>query len=130
MRSRSAFLLVTALTELGAGFGLLVAPSLVAWLLLDSGQPAAESLVTARICGGGLLALGVACWSARSDHGSPSQRGILQAAFLYDLAAAAILGHAGATLPSTGIALYPAVVLHAGLAVWCLSCLRQPVSRP
>ena len=39
---------------------------------------------------------------------------------IYDVAAAALLAYAGLALSLVGIALWPAVVLHAALAVWCV----------
>lgn len=89
MRSNTGFLLVTALVEVGAGLVLLVAPSLATSLLLDIGRPAPEALVVGRVCGAGLLAIGVGCWFARSDHGSPSQRGLLRGALVYNAGTAA-----------------------------------------
>jgi hypothetical protein len=43
----------------------------------------------------------------------------------YDVAAAVILAYAGLSLSFVGVALWPAVVLHAALAVWCVLCLGK-----
>jgi hypothetical protein len=44
---------------------------------------------------------------------------------LYNLGAVIILGSAGIRL--RGIALWPAVVLHTAMTVWCIVCLlRKP----
>ena len=129
MRSRTLLLIVTALVELGAGLTLLVAPSLATWLLLGIERPTAEALVVGEVCGAGLLAISVACWSARSDRGSASQRGLLWGVLVYDVGAAAVLGYAGMTLQSIGVGLWPAVALHTGLAIWCLACIRLEATR-
>ena len=42
---------------------------------------------------------------------------------IYDVAAAALLAYAGLVLNMVGLALWPAVVLHAALAGWCVVCL-------
>ena len=42
---------------------------------------------------------------------------------IYDGVVAVLLGYAGFVLGRVGIALWPAVVLHAALAVWCVVCL-------
>lgn len=44
---------------------------------------------------------------------------------VYNVAAAAILTLAGLGAGPAGIALWPAVVLHAALALWCLTSLRR-----
>jgi hypothetical protein len=41
----------------------------------------------------------------------------------YDVGAAVILAYTGLFVNLVGIALWPAVVLHAALAVWCVVCL-------
>ena len=119
------FLIVTALVEAGAGLMLLVTPSLATRLLLDIDRPAPEALVVGRVCGAALLAIGVACWFARSDRGSLSQRGVLRAALVYNIGAVVVLGSAGLTLRPIGVGLWPGVALHAGLAVWCLACIGR-----
>jgi hypothetical protein len=42
---------------------------------------------------------------------------------IYDVAAAVILAYTGWFLNLVGILLWPAVLLHAALAVWCGVCL-------
>jgi hypothetical protein len=60
----SRLLVAGAVLEIAVGVGLLVAPSALASLLLGE-LLAGAGLVVARLAGGGLLALGVACWFAR-----------------------------------------------------------------
>jgi hypothetical protein len=52
-----------------------------------------------------------------------SQRGLLTGVLIYDLAAAAVLAYAGLFLDMAGLALWPAVALHAALAFWCVVCI-------
>jgi hypothetical protein len=42
---------------------------------------------------------------------------------IYDVAAAVILAYTGLFLSLVGVVLWPAVVLHAALAVWCVVCV-------
>jgi hypothetical protein len=44
---------------------------------------------------------------------------------LYDVGAVAILAFAGFGFGLHGVALWPAVVLHAVMTVWCVACLRR-----
>ncbi len=76
-------------------------------------------MTVARVGGAGLLALGVACWFARGDTQSRAARGLVAAMLLYDVAAAGVLAFAGIGFGLQGVALWPAVVLHAVMAVWC-----------
>jgi hypothetical protein len=119
---------VTALIELGAGLALPCCPSVTVTLLVG-GAPlhAPAALTVARVGGAGLLALGVACWLARGDTQSRAARGLVAAILLYDVAAVAVLAFAGIGFGVHGVALWPAVVLHAVMAVWCVTrLLRKP----
>jgi hypothetical protein len=117
---------VTAVIELGAGLALLCCPSATVALLIG-GAPleAPAALTTARVGGAGLLALGVACWLARGDALSRAARGLVAAMLLYNVAVVAVLAFAGLDFGLNGMALWPAVVLHAAMAVWCVACLRR-----
>ncbi len=119
---------MTALIELGAGLALLCFPSTMVALLVG-GTPleAPAALTVARVGGAGLLALGVACWLARGDSQSRAARGLVAAMLLYDVAAVAVLAFAGIGFGMHGVALWPAVVLHVVMAVWCVTrLLRKP----
>ena len=86
------------------------------------------ALTVARVGGAGLLALGVACWLARGDTQSRAARGLIAAMLLYD-AAGAVLAFAGIGFGLQGVGLWPAVVLHAVMTVWCLVyLLRSPLN--
>jgi hypothetical protein len=92
-------------------------------------EPAA--LIVARVCGAGLLTLGVACWLARGDTQSRAARGLIAAMLLYDVTVAALLAFAALGMDLRGVALWPAVVLHGLMSVWCVACLRRsPICVP
>jgi len=78
-----------------------------------------------RVAGAALLALGVACWLARGDTQSRAARGLVAAMLLYNVATVAVLAFVGIGFGLQGAALWPAVVLHAVMAVWCVACLRR-----
>ena len=114
-------IVVTALLETVTGIVLLVSPALPVSLLTGAALDTAVGLVLARIAGAALLALGVACWLARDDAGSAAARGLVAALLLYNSAAVAVLVYAAQRLSLAGIGLWPAVLLHVALAVWCIA---------
>jgi len=77
-----------------------------------------------RLGGAGLLAIGVACWLARDDFGSRAQHGVLWGMLTYNVGACVVLAFAGSMARMSGVALWPAVLLHAALTVWCAAHLR------
>lgn len=101
--------------EAGVGLLLLVAPSALAWFLLRSPLEGA-GLVVARLGGGGLLALGIACWSARRVPLTPAALGVSRAFLAYNLVACVTLAVACPPLASGGFPALAASVLHGVLA--------------
>ena len=124
MRSQGMLFKAAALIEAGAGLSLVGLPALAIWLLLGVRQPSPEALVVSRVCGAGLLALGVAFWLARDDRGSRSQHGLLWAMLIYNVVACIVLAFAGWELQMAGVGLWPGVGLHAVITVWCALNLR------
>jgi hypothetical protein len=116
---------LTALIEAATGFGLIVIPSVVVRLLLGSPLVTPAAVTLGRVAGAALLALGIACWLARYDTQSLTARGLVVAMLMYNIAATAVLAFAGIGLQLHGIVLWPAVVLHAVMAIWCIVCLRR-----
>jgi hypothetical protein len=112
-------LMVTAFIEVGTGLFLLFLPSIPISLLLGVTTPSTEAVLIGRLAGAALLSIGLTCWLGRNDR----QLGVLVGVLIYDVAAAALLVYAEVGLGMAGLALWPAVVLHTGLAVWCLACL-------
>lgn len=109
----SLALKLAAAGEAATGLALLAAPAWVVALLLG-GEAAGVALPVARVLGIALLALALACWPG------PPRRGMLA----YGLAVAAYLAWLGWTGAASGLLLWPAVLLHAGLALWLV---RQPM---
>ncbi len=119
----NTLLIVTAAIELGAGLALLSFPSATVALLVGVPLEAPGAFTVARVGGAALLSLGVACWLARDDMQSRAGRGLVAAMMVYNVGAVLVLGAAGIRSQPVGVALWPAVVLHAAMAVWCIANL-------
>jgi len=118
------FLILTAVIEAATGLALIALPALVVRLLLGA-EISGASIPLGRVAGAALLALGVACWLARDDAQSRATRGLVVAMLMYNLVATAVLAFAGIGLGLHGVVLWPAVVLHAAMGVWCVGCVRR-----
>jgi hypothetical protein len=124
MKTKRLFV-VTAVAEVGIGVALLLSPQFPVSMLLGTPLGAAGAQPVARVAGAALLSLGIACWLARDVEHSSVAAGLIAAMLTYNTAAVAVLAHAAIVLRLFGIGLWPAVLLHAALAVWCFACLRE-----
>jgi hypothetical protein len=122
--TRRLFLLITAILEAATGLCLLFVPAVLFAVLLGLDHATIEAIFVGRLAGAALLAIGIASWIARADTRTPAQLGLLTGILIYDAAAAILLAFAGSVLKMIGVLLWPAVAIHAILAVWCLGCLR------
>jgi hypothetical protein len=120
-------LTLEAVIEVGAGLGMVVLPSLLVTLLLGSSLDTPVALTVARVAGVALLALGIACWLGRHDGQSRAARGLLGAMVVYNAGVFMVLAYAGIALGLSGIGLWPVVVVHAAMTVWCvMGLLNEP----
>jgi hypothetical protein len=122
MQPRHLFI-VTAVIEAGTGLALILSPSAPAAILVGASLDTPGGLVVARVAGAALFSLGVACWFARDDGQSPAAIGLVWAMLLYNVTAVGVFLYAGMGLGLSGTGLWPAVLLHVGMGVWCLVCL-------
>ena len=116
-------LTVSALIEAPTGLAFLAVPALVFRQLFGMEIPEA-SVPLARLAGTALLALGVACWRASRDAESGAARAVVAAMLLYNLGAVVIFAMSGLK-PPVGLAVWPAAVLHTGMAAWCARSLLR-----
>ena len=119
-----SLLKLTALIEAGAGLGLVAAPAVVVRLLIG-GELVGAGIPLGRVAGVALLALGIACWLASFETESCAARGMVSAMAFYNLGVVFVLGVVGLQSQPVGLALWPAVILHAAMAVWCVACLLR-----
>lgn len=123
MNDRSARRLVfTAVVEFGTALLLLADPALVVNLLL--GAPADATVrVVSRCFGVALLALAVACWPGLGTGASASGPA-MRAMLVYNALIALFLAYLGALRHVGGPLLWPAVALHAVVAVLLVTAAR------
>ena len=109
-------LALAAAIEAATGITLIVSPPFVAWLLLRT-DVAGAGVHLGRVGGFGLLALAIACWPSAENAGSRTHVQALRAMLIYNSLAAAYLAYLRVGSGFSGILLWPAIVLHAVLAL-------------
>ena len=124
-----AMLKTTAIIEIPTGIALLAVPAWLASTLLGAPLDTSPGLALARLAGAAILSLGVACWVGSGDARSRATIGLVAAMLLYNPAAVALLVSARFHLGMTGMGLMPVAAMHAGLALWCMACLRVACSQ-
>jgi hypothetical protein len=115
-------LTVTAVFEALTGIGLIVFPSMIISLLIGTLPDGAVVSTLAMIAGAALLSLAIACWLPRNNAAAT---GIVKAMLFYNLAVAALLLYALIGYKLSGAGLWPVVLLHGGLAIWCFIALSR-----
>jgi hypothetical protein len=98
--------------EAATGLGLLVAPAVVAKLLIGA-DIEGSAIIIGNIAGVALISLAIACWPRGEAIGSRPYFAML----VYNVLAALLLAETGATATATGVLLWPVVVIHLIFAV-------------
>ena len=112
---------ITALLEAATGLALIAMPALVAKLLLG-GEITGVAIPVGRMAGFGLLSLGIACWPGR-DAARTRHVAALRAMLFYNTLTALLMIWLGIGGEFSGPLLWPAAVLHAVFAAWCVIVL-------
>lgn len=104
----------TVIVETGTGLLLLLDPALVVSLLVGADLTGA-GVVVARCFGMTLIALGLACWRGRqsAENVAAAVLGML----VYNAVIALYLAYVGTAGHLGGVLLWPAVVVHAAVAL-------------
>ncbi len=118
-------LIVKAAVETLAGLALVAFPSMAVSFLTGQGLAEPGGKVLGRIAGVALLALGISCWLTYQESQSRAAVGLIWALLFYDGSVVGILLVAYLGVGLFGIALWPAVLLHSGLGMWSVLCLRK-----
>ena len=113
-------LIISAVLEAVIGLALLVLPSLTVSMLAGVPLDTPAGLVVGRIAGAALVALAIACWQAKNGERGSTATGVVEAMLFYNFAATAVLAYAGVRLELRSKSLWPAILVHFGLGVWCL----------
>ena len=108
--------------ETVAGLGLLVDPAGGASALFGSSMEG-PGVAIGRIGGGGLLALGIACWLARKTPTAPASVGVAWAYLAYNVVTCVTLAWAGVALGGGSLPALGASVLHGVLGAAVLGAL-------
>ena len=117
-------LIISAVFEALIGASLLVLPAFTTSTLLGAALDSPVGFVDARVAGAALVALAIACWNARDGERAGPAPGVASAMLFYNPTALAVLVWAGIRLELRSPMLWPTIVLHLALAVWCLISVR------
>ena len=118
-----SLLTITAILEMVTGLALIAVPSAVISLLLGTHLTEPGLILLSRIGGVVLITLAIACWLTRND--ALAGRRMVKVMLFYNIAAAIILAYAGWVKQFSGIGLWPAVLLHSALLIWCVLTLQK-----
>jgi hypothetical protein len=118
-------LTLVAIAELLTGLALLIAPSVVSEWLLGATLDYPAAIVVGRVAGAALLAIGLICWLQREIGRGAAQKGLLVGLLVYNAAVPMVLAYTAKVDGTRAIGLWPAVVLHSFLAIWCIVSLRK-----
>jgi hypothetical protein len=106
--------LLSASIEVLAGLVLIADPAVFAWLIFG-GELSATGTALARLAGIALLTIGIACWPEAATGTPPSR--VVRGLLVYNCLAAVYFAYVGVGPKLAGPLLWPAVALHAVLAV-------------
>ena len=112
-------LTVTAIVEGIVGIALLLTPVLVVSTLLNTPLETAGGLVVARLGGAAIVTIAICCWKARTFEIPQAATGVVTAMLFYNFAAAAVLVYGGVRLGLQSLLIWPTIVAHAVLGLWC-----------
>jgi Na+-driven multidrug efflux pump len=116
-------LIATALIELTTGLLLIPFPSVMATLLFGTPINSPVALTITRVAGVALISMGIACWLGRNETQGKAVNGLVTAMTVYNFGVIIVLLDAGLILRLSGAGLWPVIVAHLAMAVWCILIL-------
>jgi len=118
-------LITTAIIESATGLILVSYPSVIAALLFGSSLDSSAALSVARVAGVALISLGIACWLGRDEKHSKAVNGLVTSMTVYNIGVITVFIYAAISLELSGIGLWPVVLVHLAMTVWCISDLLK-----
>jgi len=116
-------LAIMAIFEGLTGAALLIMPTLTITLLLGAEMQDPAGLIGARIAGAALFSLAILCSTATREK--ENRITIVAAMLFYNIAAEIVLVYAAAGLALQSKFLWPAILAHQVLGVWCAFILLR-----
>lgn len=120
-----ALLRMSAIIEVVAGLVTVIFPSILGEAAFGVSLSTPVELTLARAFGIALLALAVACWFSHRDVQSNAAKGVVGGMVIYNTGIIIVLAYAGISLGLSGFLLWPFILIHLVMAVWCLVYLRK-----
>ena len=117
-----SLLTITALVEGATGLALAFIPSLLVPILLGTSLTDPAGILFGRLAGAALTTLAIACWLSRLHNASFL---VVKTMVVYNIFSIALLVYAALVEKISGPGLWPAVVVHVALLIWCLSSLHK-----
>ena len=117
-------LTITAIFEGITGLALMSVPSLFVMILLGDKLVEPAGIMISRLAGAALLSLAIIYWLYQKS--AVTELLIVKAMLLYNVAASVLLVYAS-LIGFSGLGLWPAVLLHIGLALWCVQSLKKVI---
>src|SRR6185295_1485855 len=111
-------LTATAILEGATGLGLVIIPSLLISILLGTSLTDPSAIIICRLTGGALITISIACWFSKRDVQSSI---MVKAMVGYNFFSIILLVYAALVEKIYGPGLWPVVLLHLALLIWCLS---------
>jgi len=118
-------LITAAIIESATGLILVSFPSVIAALLFGLSLDSPAALAVARVAGVALISLGTACWLGRNDKQGKAVKGLVIAMTVFNIGVIIVFIYAGIGLGLSGIGLWPVVLVHLAMTVWCISGLLK-----
>ncbi len=115
MPTQRQLLTFVAAFESLIGLALILAPQATV-VLIRAAKPNVVGMMLGRVCGVALVALGLACWGARTDSECAARSGTLKAMTFYNAGVGFLLLLFAAIGKTGSIVLWSAGVLHLALA--------------
>ena len=119
------FLTITGLIEGTTGLALAIMPSLFVSILLGTTMADSSAILIGRLAGAALITIGIACWLSRTQMHSFI---MVKAMMVYNILSITLLIYTVLFENISGPGLWPAIMVHVVLLVWCAVVVNRQSS--